>query len=168
VNGDVFHLAQLNIARLLAPIDSPQLADFVGALDRVNALGDGSPGFVWRMQDDGGNATAIAVFDDDDRFIANLTVWESVQALADFAYGAEHVEVMRRRREWFSRMAEAYLVLWWIPAGTVPSLAEAVERLVHLREHGPSPYAFTIRQSWPARGAEGDAVTDDRWACPTG
>jgi hypothetical protein len=168
VSADVFHLAQLNIARLLAPIDSPQLADFVDALDRINELGEASPGFVWRMQDDGGNATAIPVFDDDDAFIANLTVWESVEALADFAYGDDHVAVMRRRREWFSRMAEAYLVLWWIPVGTTPTLVEAIERLVHLREHGPSPYAFTIREAWPALGSTSAVVTDDRWACPTG
>lgn len=168
MSDEVFHLAQLNIGRLLAPIDSPQIADFVGALDRINALGEASPGFVWRMQDDGGNATAIPVFEDDDRYIANLTVWESIEALTDFVYRSDHAAVMRRRREWFSRMVEAYLVLWWIPAGTSPTLAEAIERLEHMRAHGPSPYAFTIRESWPAAGAAADVVTDDRWTCPTG
>lgn len=165
---EFFHLAQLNVGRLLAPIDAPEIADFVDALDRINALGEASPGFVWRMQDDGGNATAIPVFEDDDRSIANLTVWESLEALTDFVYRSDHAEVMRRRREWFSRMVEAHLVLWWIPAGTTPTLAEAVERLEHVRVHGPSPYAFTIRESWPAVGTAADVVTDDRWACPTG
>lgn len=163
---DGFHLAQLNIARLLAPIDSPEIADFVAALDRINTLGEASPGFVWRLQDDGGNATAIPVFEGDDRYIANLTVWESIDALTAFVYRSDHVEVMRRRREWFSRLSDAYLVLWWIPAGSTPTLAEGVERLEHLRERGPSPYAFTIRESWPADPADG-ARTDDRWTCPT-
>ena len=102
------HLAQVNVARLSAPLDSPQLADFVAALEPINALGDASPGFVWRLQTDDGDATAVPVLDDDS-LLVNLTVWDSIDALAEFAYGGPHREVMRRRREWFEKMAEAYL-----------------------------------------------------------
>ncbi len=138
------HLAQLNVARLLAPLDTPQLAEFVAALDSINALADGAPGFVWRLQTDAGDATAIRMLDDD-MLIVNMSVWTSRDALHAFVYDTGHVAVMRRRREWFARMAEAYLALWWVPAGTVPTVAEAQERLMHLREHGPSPRAFTFR-----------------------
>ena len=137
-------LAQLNVARLLAPLDTPQLAEFVAALDPINALADGSPGFVWRLQTEDGDATAVRMFDDD-MLIVNMSVWESREALHAFVYDTDHVAVMRRRREWFARMAETYLALWWIPAGTVPTVPDAQERLVHLREHGPSPRAFTFR-----------------------
>jgi hypothetical protein len=146
------HLAQVNVARLRAPIDSPELADFVALLDTINALGDASPGFVWRLQTDDGDATAVPVFDDD-ALIVNLTVWESIEALADFAYRSGHKDVMRRRREWFVPMKEAYLALWWVPAGHRPSVREAEARLTHLREHGPTPVAFTFRDRFPAREA---------------
>ena len=143
------HLAQVNVARLRAPLDSPELADFVAALEPVNASGDASPGFVWRLQTDAGDATAIAVFGDDS-LIVNLTVWQSVEALADFAYRSDHKEVLRRRREWFVPMEEAFLALWWVPAGHEPTVTEAEERLLHLRAHGPTSYAFTFRDRFPA------------------
>ncbi len=138
------HLAQLNVGRLLAPLDTPQLAGFVAALDPINALADAAPGFVWRLQTEDGNATALRMFDDD-WLILNMSVWESREALHAFVYDSDHVAVMRRRREWFTRMAEAYLALWWVPAGTRPTVPDAEERLTHLREHGPSPRAFTFR-----------------------
>ena len=138
------HLAQLNVARLLAPLDTPKLADFVAALDPINALADAAPGFVWRLQTDAGDATAIRMLDDD-MLIVNMSVWTSRDVLHAFVYDTGHVAVMRRRREWFARMAEAHLALWWVPAGTMPTVPEAQERLVHLREHGPSPRAFTFR-----------------------
>src|SRR5690349_8758764 len=112
-----YHLAQVNIGRLLAPLDTPQLAGFVSQLDQINALADASPGFVWRFMDDLGNATALRPYPDDDRIIFNMSVWESLDALMAYAYRSEHTAVMRRRREWFEPMKEAYMALWWIPAG---------------------------------------------------
>lgn len=158
------HLAQLNIGRLLAPTDDPLVAEFMGALDRVNALAEASPGFVWRFQTDEGNATAERPFDDD-TILVNLSVWESVDALADYVYRSDHTAFMRRRAEWFERMREVYLVLWWIPAGHEPTMAESIERLEHLREHGPTPTAFTFRHRF-APDATPDPA-DDRDTCPT-
>jgi hypothetical protein len=143
-------LAQLNVARLLAPIDSAQLADFVAALDAVNALADAAPGFVWRLQDESGNATGLQPWGDD--IIVNLSVWESVEALRSYAFGAGHVEVLRRRREWFAPMGSAYLVLWWVPDGHRPSLEEAHARLELLDAAGPTAEAFTLRTTFPAHG----------------
>jgi Domain of unknown function (DUF3291) len=108
-----------------------------------------------------------AVFDDDS-FIVNVTVWESIEALAEFAYHSPHREVMRRRRKWFEKMAEAYLALWWVPVGHVPTVDEAEERLLHLRRHGPTPYAFTFRTPLAPPGGESITAIDERWACPTG
>jgi hypothetical protein len=121
------------------------LAEFMARLDPVNALADTAPGFVWRLQGDDGDATSIRAFDDE-RIIVNMSVWESIEALTNFAYGnRDHLAVMRRRREWFEKIA-VYMVLWWVPIGHEPSVAEAEERLEHLRSHGPTPYAFTFRQ----------------------
>jgi heme-degrading monooxygenase HmoA len=144
----VRHLAQVNIALPRAPLDGPELADFMALLDPVNRLADGSPGFVWRLQTESGNATEIRPFDDD-RLIVNLTVWESLEALRNFVYASRHLDVLRRRREWFHRLAEAYQTMWWLPAGTLPTVAEAKDRLAHLRRHGPSPDAFTFRDPFP-------------------
>ena len=140
-------LAQLNVARLVAPIDSPQLADFVALLDEVNALAEAAPGFVWRLKDESGNATAVRPWDDD--LIVNMSVWESVDALRSYVFAAGHVDVLRRRREWFTAMASAHLVLWWVPAGHQPSLDEARERLSLLDSLGPTADAFTLRTSFP-------------------
>lgn len=126
-------------------MDSPALADFQALLNPVNAVADAAPGFVWRLQDESGNATAIPVLGDDS-LIVNMSVWESIDALWQFVYGGRHLTVMRRRREWFRRLGEQFLCLWWVPAGHIPAVPEAEERLVHLREHGPSPYAFTFKQ----------------------
>jgi hypothetical protein len=138
-----WHLAQLNIATLLAPLHSPQLAGFVGALEPVNAVADASPGFVWRLQTEDGDATSIRAFDDD-RIIVNLTVWEDVEALEAFVLAGRHLDVLRRRREWFEKMDRAYLVLWWIPAGTIPTIEEAAARLDKHRERFPAPGAAMI------------------------
>jgi hypothetical protein len=157
-----FELAQVNISRLLAPLDSPLLADFVAALDEVNAAGDRAPGFVWRLQTEDGNATAIRAFawdvGDSHGVIVNLTVWTSVEALAAFAFSGRHVEIMRRRRTWFARPAEATTALWWVPAGHRPSTEEAEDAVRHLREHGPTPRAFTFRTPFPAPDGVGGAV----------
>jgi hypothetical protein len=165
-----WELAELNVARLLAPLDDPATAAFVAALDPINALADDAPGFVWRLQTDEGDATSVRAFADD-LVIVNMSTWASLDALADFVYRSGHTEVMRRRREWFERMAEAYLVLWWVPAGHRPRVTEAVDRLELLRVAGPSPDAFTFRRRYDAPTAapgDADAVDDDRWGCPTG
>ena len=138
------HLAQLNVGRLRAPLESPIIDDFRNNLGPVNALAEVSPGYVWRLQDEDGNATGIKVFDDDLEII-NLTVWESIEALADFTYRSGHVEFLRRRRDFFEVPTQPILCLWWIPEGTIPTVEEAISRLEHLRTHGPTPTAFTFR-----------------------
>ncbi|MPY49711.1 DUF3291 domain-containing protein [Streptomyces acidicola] len=146
-----FHLAQVNIGRILAPLDSPELADFVAQLPEINALAERSPGFVWRMVDDEGeDATGARPDESDDLLLINCSVWESVEALRNFTYRTDHLRVLSRRREWFQRLAEAYQALWWIPAGHRPSIAEAMERVALVREHGPGPTAFTFRDTYPA------------------
>jgi hypothetical protein len=145
-----FHVAQVNIARPKAPVDSPLLADFKANLDPVNAIADAAPGFVWRLQDESGNATAIRIFEDG--LMVNMSVWETVDALWDFVYASDHLAVMRRRREWFERM-ELFMCLWWVPAGHIPDVAEAEERLTHLREHGPTEHAFTFKKRFAAPDA---------------
>ena len=144
-----WHLAQVNIAVLRAPIDSPLLAEFVELLDPVNALADSAPGFIWRLQTEDGDATAIRAFDDD-RIIVNMSVWESVDALGEFVFRSGHLEVLRRRREWFGKMAAAYVTLWWLPAGTTPTVDEAKRRLDLLERRGPTPDAFTFKEPFAA------------------
>ncbi|EAR07546.1 DUF3291 domain-containing protein [Reinekea blandensis] len=147
-----FHLAQLNIAELKAPLDSPELADFVNNLDRINALAESSPGFIWRLQTDDGDATELRPFGDD--VIVNISVWESIDALHNYVYRSAHTEIMKRRKEWFHRMVNAYSVLWWVPAGHQPTPAEAHERLTWLREKGPHAQAFTFKKRFDPSGEE--------------
>jgi heme-degrading monooxygenase HmoA len=141
------HVAQLNIARLLAPIESPKLSGFVRRLDEVNAVADRAPGFVWRLQSESGNATDIRPWGDD--VIVNMSVWESVEALRAYVYGPEHVAVLRRRREWFSVLGQTHVVVWYVPVGHLPDLDEARERLDLLERDGPGPEAFTLRVPFP-------------------
>jgi hypothetical protein len=143
------HLAQVNVGRLRAPVDAPETAAFMAALDPINALADAAPGFVWRLQTDDGNATSVS-FNDDPMVIINMSVWESIEALSEFVYRTEHVDVMRRRAEWFHRSVEAYLALWWVPAGHLPSVEEAATRIAALRADGPTAFAFTFRERFPA------------------
>jgi hypothetical protein len=124
------------------------MADFMALLDPINALADRSDGFVWRLQTEDGDATALRPFHDD-RILINMSVWESFDALRSFVYVSRHLDVMRRRREWFERMGEAYLALWWIPAGHLPTIDDAKARLDALRERGPSAAAFTFRDPYP-------------------
>jgi Domain of unknown function (DUF3291) len=161
------HLAELNIGRLNAPMDAPETAEFKDNLDRINALAEAAPGFVWRLQTDEGNATSIKAFDDD-LTILNLSVWTSVEALADYVYRTAHTPFLRRRREWFEKADAPIVVLWWVPAGHEPTVAEALERLDHLRANGATSYAFTFRERFaPADGGQlAPADTDDRDACP--
>ena len=154
------HLAQLNVGRLRAPMDDPLIDDFRTNLDPINALAEASPGFVWRLQSESGNATDIKPFGDDLE-IVNLTVWESVDALADYVYRSGHVAFLRRRREFFEAPTQPIQCLWWIPEGSIPTVDEALERLEHLRSHGPTPTAFTFRQRFEpgdVRAAEGSPL----------
>lgn len=144
-----FHLAQINIARMREPLTDPLMAGFVAGLEPVNALADGSPGFVWRLRDEHEtHATGEALFGDR-MLLINLSVWESTETLRHFVYHTLHQRFLKKRRDWFERLAEAWSVLWWVPAGHLPSLEEARERLDHLRAHGETPHAFSFRQPFP-------------------
>jgi hypothetical protein len=140
------------------------MSGFVAALEPVNALADAAPGFVWRLQTDAGDATAIRPFDDD-TLLVNMSVWESIEALAEFVYGTDHRAVLRERRRWFEQLAEAYLVLWWVPSGTLPTVEDAIRRLEMLRRDGPTPNAFTFRAPFPPPGSSAVAAPGDDWLC---
>jgi heme-degrading monooxygenase HmoA len=164
-------LAQVNIGRLRAPLDSAELADFVAALDPVNAAADAAPGFMWRLQTEDGDATAVRAFEWDAAgsagVIVNMSVWESPEALAAFVYSDVHRRVLARRRQWFERMTEAYTALWWIPRGTVPDTADAEDRVRRLRAHGPAAGAFTLRVLFPPPGGDGaPRAGREDWTCP--
>lgn len=141
-------LAQLNIGVIRAPMDSPVMAEFANNLDRINALAEASPGFVWRLQTEEGNATAIRPFDNEN-LLVNMSVWRDVASLKAYVYDSAHVGFMRRRREWFELMKEAYLVLWWVPTGHRPEITEAIAKLDLLKAKGPGPEAFTFAQPFP-------------------
>ena len=153
-----YQLAQLNVGRAVAPLDSPAMAGFMNQLDRINALAEASPGFVWRFQDESGNATSVRAFDDP-RVIVNMSVWESQQALHDYVYRSEHVRVLRKRKQWFEKFDGPFLVLWWVPAGHRPTLAEAKAKLDLLTRQGPSAAAFTFGKSFPPPNVTPDAET---------
>ncbi len=146
-----FHLAQFNIGRLKQPLDQPEMAEFLALLDPVNELADVAPGFVWRYTTEGANdAVTLRPYADDDQVAINMSVWRSRDELWDFVYRSGHLDVLRRRPEWFTRLAEVYLVLWWVPAGHRPTVEEGMERLALLRENGPTPQAFTFRSAFDA------------------
>jgi Domain of unknown function (DUF3291) len=159
-------LAQLNIGVIKGPMDSPLMADFANNLERINAVADASPGFVWRLQTEAGDATAIRPFDDPN-LLVNMSVWRDVGSLNRYVYSSAHVEIMRRRREFFERMDTAFLVLWWVPRGHRPTVEEAMVRLELLRAQGPSAKAFTFRNAFPppdASSAQPRVAFDD--TCP--
>lgn len=149
VSSQPAHLAQINVARLRAPLDDPVTAEFVDALQPVNALAEAAPGFVWRLQTEHGDATAIRAFEDQ-RMIVNLSVWTSLATLADYAYRSGHVAYLRRRREWFEERVEAHQALWWVARGHRPDVAEGLDRLARVRTRGPGPDAFTFREPYPS------------------
>ena len=146
-----YHLAQLNVGTTLHLMDHPEMSGFVDNLDRNNALAERSPGFVWRLQDEAGSAVGIQV-NENPHFIVNLSLWESAEALFDFVYRSAHTGIMAQRRQWFERPEEAYQALWWLPAGQLPSIEEALARLQTLRDKGPTPEAFTFKSRFPAPG----------------
>lgn len=145
---DKYHLAQVNIGRARFAVDDPGMADFMAGLDRINALAEATPGFVWRLQSDSGNATDIQAFDDP-RLLVNMSVWESIDALRGYVYQSGHVDFLRRRKEWFDAVETPFQVLWWVAAGHIPTVSEAKERLEHLTIHGPTAHAFTFRAPFP-------------------
>jgi hypothetical protein len=144
-----YQLAQCNIARAKAPLEHDVMAGFVARLDEINSLAEGSPGFVWRLKEDSGNATSIQAFDDP-LVIVNLSVWESPVHLREFVYRSDHIQVMRQRRSWFERFDGVYLALWWVPEGHRPTVDEAKERMAHRQQHGDSPRAFSFAKLYPA------------------
>jgi hypothetical protein len=160
-----YELAQLNIGIIKGPMDSPVMADFAAGLERINALADRSPGFVWRLQTEEGDATSIRPFDNEN-LLLNMSVWRDVESLNRYVYNSAHVELMRRRREWFERMREAFLVLWWVPAGHRPSIPEAIAKLEALRANGPTREAFTFRQAFAPPDAQAPSSVSFGDECP--
>jgi hypothetical protein len=145
-----YQLAQLNIALMKEPLDSPTMADFVANLDRINALAERSPGFVWRLQTEEGNATALRPLGEET--LVNVSLWRDVESLNRYVYRSAHVEVMRRRKEWFERMREAYVVLWWVPRGHRPDVSEAIAKLELLRTKGPTKRRLHVPPCVPGSG----------------
>ncbi len=158
------HLAQINIGRFRLPPENPANADFMSALDGVNTIAESSPGFIWRLKGEGSNnATDIRAFDDP-MMALNMSVWESVEQLAAFAYrNMDHRSIMRRRREWFEE-TPVYMALWWVPAGHIPTPEEGREKLELLARLGPTPAAFTFRQPFPPPSGEAIAPVLDECA----
>jgi hypothetical protein len=153
VTRGLYHIAQVNIARMHAPLDDPIMAGFVARLAEINALADESPGFVWRLQTEEGDATYLRPYDDD-RILFNLSVWETIERLKEYVYRTAHGEVMRQRRQWFEKFDGMYMAMWWVKSGHIPSAAEAKQRLEYLQEHGETVYAFTFKRTFPATERE--------------
>lgn len=143
-----YQLAQLNIAKMTVPLDDPRIQDFVDALDPVNAIADSTPGFVWRLKSDDGNAMGFEIYGDPG-YLVNISVWESPDALREFVINGNHLAIMKRRAEWFEKSDLATMVLWWVPVGHTPSVAEAQDRLDRLRADGPTEYAFSFSTHYP-------------------
>ena len=143
-----YNLAQVNVGRMRAALEDPVMSGFVARLDEINALADRSPGFVWRLQTDAGNATYLRPYDDD-RILFNFSIWESVDALRAYVYKSAHAELLRQRREWFEQFRGAFLALWWVPRSYVPGIDEARKRLAHLEANGPSQFAFNFKNVFP-------------------
>ena len=160
-----FHLAQANVGRIRAPIDHPIMEGFRTQLDPINALADRTPGFVWRLQTEDGNAMAIRPDPVDALMAINMSVWESMESLQQFVYKSAHVAPLRDRKQWFEPMEGPILVCWWVPAGHIPTVAEALDRLKHLKEHGPTAHAFTFRTPFPAPDQAGEAEALDAEFC---
>ncbi len=152
-----YHLAQINIARMRAPLNDPLMQGFVAGLEPINALADDAPGFVWRLQTDVGDATSLQVFDDA-MLIVNMSVWESVEALKRYVYESQHVAFVKQRKAWFERFDSVYYALWWVPAGHVPTVEEAKGRLEHIQTHGESAYAFKFTKVFPVPDTAAEPV----------
>ena len=153
-----YHLAQINHARLIAPVDDPRIADFMNALAEINQLGEQTDGFVWRLVGTGDNATDIQLFADP-MVIVNMSIWEDIDSLFAFTYRSQHVDFYRRRREWFEPVSLPTPVLWWNTAGYIPSLADALQRIEYMAQHGATPYAFNFKQRFSSDEAEQYHIT---------
>jgi heme-degrading monooxygenase HmoA len=145
MTNTLYQLAQVNIAKMRAPLDRPEMAGFVARLAEINALADASPGFVWRLQTEAGDATYLRPYEDD-RILFNLSVWESIEQFKDYVYRSAHREMIQQRREWFEQMESMHMAMWWIGAGLIPTIEEAKQRLEHLRQHGETAHAFTFKR----------------------
>ena len=163
-----WHLAQINIGRLVAPEGDPRVQPFFDALDRINALAEASPGFVWRLKDEGRNATEMAI-GGDALLIPNMSVWTGPDSLFEFVYRTAHTPVMAKRRDYFERPQGSYMALWWVPAGTIPTLNDGLSRLWLIDRLGPTPQAFTFKARFPAPGEAGPPVDHrpDPWCVGT-
>ncbi len=139
-----YHLAELNVGRLVSDTDDPRVAEFMAALDRINGLGKRMPGFVWMMEGSGepGTGNTESKIGGDPRYVANLTVWEDVETLEQFVWNTVHRQFYERRQEWFEVLGEMHFVMWWVPVGHRPTLDEALERLEMRRSNGDSDEAF--------------------------
>ena len=143
------HLAQINIGRLVAPITDPQIAGFVSQLEPINQLAEQSPGFVWRLQSDQGNATDLA-YNEDPTMLLNMSVWESVESLKAFTYNSQHMQVFKQRKDWFQKLDLPHYCLWWVPIGHLPTVAEGRDRMEHYQQHGATAKSFWFSQLFPA------------------
>src|SRR5690348_6893142 len=163
----MYHLAQVNIARMIAPLSDPLMAGFVAKLDEVNALADASPGFIWRLQTSDGNATALRPYEDD-LILFNMSVWTSLETFSHYVYAmeSEHRHVMKQRRRWFERFDGPYQAIWWVPQGHIPTIEEAKERLEYLRVHGETAFAFSLKNPFPAPDTENEALPRFLEECP--
>jgi hypothetical protein len=150
-----YNLAQVNIARMLAPLTDPLMAGFVAELDAINALADNSPGFLWRLQTPEGNATDIRPYEDD-LILVNLSLWASLADLSAFVYKSRHRQVLQQRQQWFQRFNGPYVALWWVPSGHIPTVEEAEERLAYLSANDETPYAFSFKKPFPVPEAISD------------
>ncbi len=139
-----YNIAQVNIGRIRAELNDPIMAGFVNRLEEINALADASPGFVWRLIVNDGNATYLRPFGDP-RMLLNMSVWETVEELRNFVFQTAHKELLRQRHAWFEKLTEVYTALWWVPMGHIPSVDEAKQRLAHLEANGPTQFAFTFQ-----------------------
>jgi hypothetical protein len=145
----MWNLAQVNIGRITGTtMEDPVMAEFVSRLDEINGLAEGSPGFVWRLKNDSGNATSVK-FSDDTRIIVNMSVWKDVDHLFDFTYKTLHREVLVQRAKWFEKMDSHFMALWYVPKFTYPSIEDATFRLNYLDKNGPTPMAFTFKKKFP-------------------
>jgi hypothetical protein len=140
-----YHLAQINIAKMLAPLESPIMSDFVANLDPINQLAESSEGFLWRLKEECNNATSIKIYDDE-FLLVNMSVWKDIDSLFQFAFKSHHVEIFKRRKEWFDKMNQMHMALWYVPEGRYPNVIEATKRLDHIRLHGETPHAFSFKK----------------------
>ena len=163
----MYQLAQINIGRIRAPLSDPLMAGFVENLDRINAIADASPGFVWRLQTEEGNATAVRAYEDED-ILLNMSVWTSLEDLTGYVYAleGEHRRIMKERRRWFERFDGPFMALWWVPQGHIPTPVEARERLEYLRTHGETAYAFSFKKTFPTPDAPVESATLAFEECP--